>query len=243
MRCGFSPKEEVKAPHLLAEFESFARIERAFATCDPDPPPITRDGKADRSRGPLNYRIGVVLLSAARTWGLWMTHAAGSLTRARAPCERKTTLSVDFAAEDVATVSKYGAATRHQDESKEKSMQYAMLIYETPENFESRKKRDNDDYIGAWRAYHKALVEAGVHAGGDPLHAPETATTVKVKEGRRQVQDGPFADTKEQLGGFTILECPSLDVALEWAARCPAAASGAVEVRPLAPDVRCRVTD
>ena len=122
-------------------------------------------------------------------------------------------------------------------------MQYAMLIYETPENFESREKRDNDAYIGAWRAYHKALVAAGVHAGGDPLQAPETAATVKVKDGRRQVQDGPFADTKEQLGGFTILECPSLDVALEWAARCPAAASGAVEIRPLAPDVRRRVTD
>ena len=122
-------------------------------------------------------------------------------------------------------------------------MQYAMLIYESPENFESRKKRDNDAHIGAWRGYHKALVDAGVHAGGDPLQAPETATTVKVKDGRRQVQDGPFADTKEQLGGFTILECPSLDVALEWAARCPAAASGAVEVRPLAPDARRRVTD
>ncbi len=122
-------------------------------------------------------------------------------------------------------------------------MQYAMLIYETPENFDSRKKRDNDAYIGAWRAYHKALVEAGIYAGGEPLQAPETATTVKVKDGRRHVQDGPFANTKEQLGGFTIFECPSLDVALEWASRCPAAASGAVEVRPLAPDVRCRVTD
>jgi hypothetical protein len=76
MRRGFSPKEEVKAPQLLAEFESFARAERAFVACDPDPPPITPDGKADRSRRPLNCRIGVVLLSAARAWGLWMTHAA-----------------------------------------------------------------------------------------------------------------------------------------------------------------------
>ena len=121
-------------------------------------------------------------------------------------------------------------------------MQYAMLIYEAPEAFESRKKRENDPYIGAWRAYHKALVEAGIYAGGDPLQPPETATTVQVKDGRRQVQDGPFANTKEQLGGFTVLECPSLDVALEWAARCPAAACGTVEVRPLAPEVRQRVT-
>jgi hypothetical protein len=122
-------------------------------------------------------------------------------------------------------------------------MQYAMLIYETPKGFESRKQRENDAYIGAWRAYHKALVGAGIHAGGDPLQPPETATTVQVRSGRRQVQDGPFANTKEQLGGFTILECPSLDMALEWAARCPAAADGAVEIRPLAPDVRRRVTD
>ena len=77
---------------------------------------------------------------------------------------------------------------------------------------------------------------------GTPTLAGTTTFTVQVKDGRRQVQDGPFANTKEQLGGFTVLECPSLDVALEWAARCPAAACGTVEVRPLAPEVRQRVT-
>jgi hypothetical protein len=121
-------------------------------------------------------------------------------------------------------------------------MQFALLIYELPEAFAARKNDDNDPYLGAWRAYHKALDEAGIFVGGDPLEVPETGTTVRLKEGKRRVQDGPFADTKEQLGGFTILELPSLDEALEWAARCPAASVGAVEVRPLDPKYRRRVT-
>ncbi len=121
-------------------------------------------------------------------------------------------------------------------------MQFALLIYESPEAFAARKNDDNDPYLGAWRAYYKALVEAGIYVGGDPLQLPETGTTVRVKDGKRRVQDGPYADTKEQLGGFTILELPSLDAALEWAARCPAASAGAVEVRPLAPESKRRIT-
>jgi hypothetical protein len=121
----------------------------------------------------------------------------------------------------------------------EKVMQFALLIYESPEAFATR---NNDSYLGAWRAYYKALVEAGIFVGGDPLQLPETGTTVRLKEGKRSVQDGPYADTKEQLGGFTILELPSLDAALDWAARCPAASYGAVEVRPLAPELRRRIT-
>jgi hypothetical protein len=123
-------------------------------------------------------------------------------------------------------------------------MQFALLIYESPEAFGSRKKESIDTYIGAWRAYHQALLEAGVYVAGDPLQVPETGTTVRiVKEGKRHVQDGPYADTKEQLGGFTVLELPSLDAALEWAARCPAAAYGAVEVRALDPGTKRRITE
>ena len=121
-------------------------------------------------------------------------------------------------------------------------MQFALLIYETPEAFANRNSDGNDSYTGAWRAYHKALVDAGVFVGGDPLQVPETGTTVRLKEGKRHVQDGPYADTKEQLGGLAILELPSLDAALDWAARCPTASCGAVEVRPLAPDTKRRVT-
>ncbi len=121
-------------------------------------------------------------------------------------------------------------------------MQFALLIFESPEAFSARNGDENDPYLGAWRAYYKALVEAGVYVGGNPLQAPETGTTVRLKDGKRHVQDGPFADAKEQLGGFTILEVPSLDAALEWAARCPAASVGAVEVRPVSPEYKRRVT-
>jgi hypothetical protein len=121
-------------------------------------------------------------------------------------------------------------------------MQFALLIYESPEAFATRKNDDSDPYLSAWRVYYKALVDAGVYAGGDALHLPETGTTVRVKQGKRQVQDGPFADTKEQLAGFLVLELPSLDEALDWAARCPATSKGALEVRPLAPEAKHRIT-
>src|ERR1700737_3914086 len=121
-------------------------------------------------------------------------------------------------------------------------MQFALLIYESPEAFATRKKEENEPYTAAWRAYYKALVGSGVYVGGDPLEVPETATTLRLEAGRRRVQDGPYADTKEQLGGFIILELPSLDAALDWAARCPTASAGAVEVRPLAPAAKRRIT-
>jgi hypothetical protein len=119
-------------------------------------------------------------------------------------------------------------------------MQFALLVYESPEALAARNSDETDPYLGAWRAYYKALVEAGIYVGGDPLEVPETATTVRLKEGKRRVQDGPY-DTKEQLGGFLILELPSLDAALDWAARCPAASGGAVEVRPLHAEFKRRV--
>jgi hypothetical protein len=122
-------------------------------------------------------------------------------------------------------------------------MQYALLLYETAADF-ARRDQDGDHatYVGAWRAYFKAVVEAGIYAGSNPLDAPETGTTVRQRDGRRHVQDGPYASSKEQLGGFVLLELPSLDAALEWAARCPAASYGVVEVRPVAPDLLRRVT-
>lgn len=121
-------------------------------------------------------------------------------------------------------------------------MQFALLIYESPEAFAARKNDDNDPYLGAWRAYYKAVVAAGVYIGGDALEVPETGTTVRLSEGKRRVQDGPYADTKEQLAGLMILDVPSIDAALDWAARCPAGAVGAVEVRPLARERKQRIT-
>ena len=86
------------------------------------------------------------------------------------------------------------------------------------------------------------MLDAGIFAGGKPLDAPETATTVRLRDRKREIQDGPYSNTKEQLGGFTLLELPSLDDALEWAARCPAASYGTVEVRPIAVEMEPRVT-
>jgi len=120
-------------------------------------------------------------------------------------------------------------------------VQYMFLIYETPADFDARTGPGSEPYIAAWRAYYRSLVDAGAYVGGDALLPPTTATTVRLANGRRHVQDGPFADTKEQLGGYMILELPSLDAALECAARCPAAATGAVEVRPVSPEVRIKV--
>ena len=116
-----------------------------------------------------------------------------------------------------------------------------MLIYESADDFESRTHEQPSELMGAWRAYYRALIDAGIYVGGAPLQAPSTGATVRVHGGRRQVQDGPYADTKEQLGGQIILELPSLDAALDWAARCPTAATGAVEVRPVSPEVHALV--
>lgn len=121
-------------------------------------------------------------------------------------------------------------------------MQYALLIYESPETFASRERSEDDAYMGAWRVYYKAMLDAGVYVGGTALHVPHTATTVRQDDGRRDIQDGPYANTKEQLAGFAILELPALDAALDWAARCPAAWAGAVEIRPLADHAMHRIT-
>ena len=122
-------------------------------------------------------------------------------------------------------------------------MQYAVLIYENPEAFASRDDSDpGSSYTAAWRTYYQSMVEAGVYVGGNPLQPPESGTTVRVEHEKRQFFDGPYAETKEQLGGFIILELPSLDAALEWALRCPAASYGAVEVRPVATMTHQRIT-
>ncbi|HKU17509.1 MAG TPA: YciI family protein [Steroidobacteraceae bacterium] len=121
-------------------------------------------------------------------------------------------------------------------------MLYALLIYERDGDFDRRGDEEEVSYTGAWQAWHKSLLEAGVFVGGNPLERPDTGTTIRQRDSKRMVQDGPYADTKEQLGGFTLLELPSLDAALEWAARCPAASYGAVEVRPVAGQMHKRIT-
>jgi hypothetical protein len=113
-------------------------------------------------------------------------------------------------------------------------MQYAILIYENDSDFSARSDKERQGpYWAGWRAYSQALADAGIMRGGAPLQGVHSGTTVRVNGRGRQVQDGPYADTKEQLGGFYLIDVADLNTALDWAARCPAAASGAVEVRPV----------
>ena len=111
-------------------------------------------------------------------------------------------------------------------------MQYAVLFYETDADF---SRRDDPAYWGAWGAYVQAIQDSGIVVAGAGLQPPATATTIRLRDGKRHVQDGPFADSKEQLAGFFIVEVADLDAALEWAARAPSSASGSTEVRPRLP--------
>lgn len=115
-------------------------------------------------------------------------------------------------------------------------MQYMLMFHESADEFAKRGSPAHADaYWGAWNAYIGAMGQAGIIVNGNGLQPPDNATTVRIRDGRREVQDGPFADTKEHLGGYFIVEVPSLDDALEWAARSPSAASGSAEVRPVLP--------
>lgn len=112
-------------------------------------------------------------------------------------------------------------------------MRYAILIYESAADFAARSDPEQKDaYWGAWGPYSQALKDAGVYVTGMGLQVPETATTVRVSAGKRLVQDGPYADTKEQLGGFFVIDVPDLDTALEWASRCPRLTGSVLEIRP-----------
>jgi len=109
-------------------------------------------------------------------------------------------------------------------------MKYALLIHESEDFAERRKDRALQ---AAGMAYGEALRAAGIVVWAAGLQAPQTATMVSVRDGKRQVHDGPYPETKEFLGGFVIIDVPDLDAALEWAARHPTAAFAAVEVRPV----------
>ena len=113
-------------------------------------------------------------------------------------------------------------------------MKYALLVHVNQEATDRFKDANAKAAAGAaGRAYGEALRAAGVFVAGAGLESPQAATMVSVRDGKRQVHDGPYAETKEFLGGFVIIDVPDLDAALEWAARHPAAAQSAVEVRPV----------
>ncbi|MEM6955945.1 MAG: YciI family protein [Myxococcota bacterium] len=111
-------------------------------------------------------------------------------------------------------------------------MKVMMLILETPEEFDKREPGPAAQaYWDAWKSYSGAVGDKVV--GGNILGLASTAATLRVRNGERQIQDGPYADSKEALGGYMIFEVDKFDDAIELAAGCPAAATGAVELRPI----------
>jgi hypothetical protein len=112
-------------------------------------------------------------------------------------------------------------------------MQYILMDYVNEAGWPTMTRADQEHWLGAYKAYMEAMTEAGVLRSSSGLKPTSSATTVRVENGKTQVLDGPYADTKEQLGGFHIIEAPDLDAAISWAARSPTALHGVVEVRPL----------
>jgi hypothetical protein len=115
----------------------------------------------------------------------------------------------------------------------ETAMKYMLLIYGNEGEWQGLSKSENDQRMAAYRAYTEALMGAGAMVGGDRLRHSDAATTVRVTGGKTNVLNGPYAETREQLGGYYLIEAADLDAALSWAARCPGASHGAVEVRPI----------
>ena len=115
-------------------------------------------------------------------------------------------------------------------------MQFLMTFNEPPADFAKRENPDaSGPYWAAWTAYMGSIAQSAIMVSAAGLHPPHTASTVRMTDGARAVHDGPFADTKEQLGGFCLIEVENLDAALDWAAKAPSAIAGSVEVRPVLP--------
>lgn len=113
-------------------------------------------------------------------------------------------------------------------------MEYALLIYESENDMEIRNDPAKAPaYWASWMGFSQMLIDAGVMRGGNGLELPSTATRVALRDGKRVVQDGPFITSKEQFGGYFVIETPDLETALGYAAKCPAAPHGWVEVRPV----------
>ena len=110
-------------------------------------------------------------------------------------------------------------------------MRYMLLIY-TPEEAPGDVEQAMPD-MAPWNAYTSWLREKGIYRAGDPLGPSSASTTIRVRDGQRLTTDGPFAETKEALGGYYIIETDDYDLALEAAARCPGASYGSMEVRPI----------
>jgi hypothetical protein len=112
-------------------------------------------------------------------------------------------------------------------------MKYILMIYADEAAMAAATEERNGKMMPAYMAYTEAAQKAGVMVGGERLKPTTAATTVRVANGKTEVLNGPYAETKEQLGGYFMIDVPDLDAALSWAARCPGASHGVVEVRPV----------
>jgi hypothetical protein len=112
-------------------------------------------------------------------------------------------------------------------------MKYALTIYGDESAAENASPEDMQAITQAYGAVTQEMQDKGVHIAGEGLYPTPTATTVRVRDDERSVTDGPFAETKEQLGGFYVLDVKDLDEAIEWAAKIPGAQQGSVEIRPV----------
>ena len=112
-------------------------------------------------------------------------------------------------------------------------MRYLLMIHSDEKAMQAAPKEAAGRMLAAYGAYTTALKEAGAYIGGERLHPSPTGTVVRAKDGKTQVLNGPYAEIKEQLGGYYLIEANDLDAAIGWAARCPGAATGAIEVRPI----------
>ena len=112
-------------------------------------------------------------------------------------------------------------------------MQYMLLIYGDERATEAMPREQMTEVINAYMAYTEALKDAKIWVASNRLRPISAATTVRIRDGQTKVVDGQFAETKEQLGGYYLIDVPDLDAALSWAARCPASRYGIVEVRPI----------
>jgi hypothetical protein len=112
-------------------------------------------------------------------------------------------------------------------------MQYLLLLYANEAGWNQMTPAQQQQGMGAYNAYTEALSSSGVLVGLNRLQPVSTATTVRAADGKSQVLDGPYVDSKEQLGGYYLIDVPDLDAALSWAARCPGASHGTIEVRPV----------
>ena len=114
-------------------------------------------------------------------------------------------------------------------------MEYMLLIHADETKFAALPDAVRGQALAAYGAYTQALQQAGVSRNSARLRSASAATVVRVRDGKTEVQNGPFIETREELGGYYLIDVPNLDDAISWAARCPGASHGTIEVRPVWP--------